>query len=284
MSRKPFLPLMALAALVPLAAAAAPASLTAAQIVEKNVAARGGLEAWRAVHTLLFSGKMDAGGKTNPQLPFRMELKRPRKSRVEIDFAEDTAIQVYDGTEGWKLRPFLNRKQIEPFTADQLKAASMESELDGFLVDYAAKGTTVKLDGVDKVDGRDAYKLALTLKDGQVRHVWIDAETYLEAKIEGVPRRMDGKMRPVEVFYRDFRPVDGLMIPYVLETAVAVGRHEQTNKIAIDQVVVNPVMEDSRFTKLGLGVTPAPEPHAVAGARPGGGTGTAKPVAATRMP
>jgi len=40
---------------------AAPANLTAAQIVEKHVAARGGLQAWRAVQTMSLAGQMDAG-------------------------------------------------------------------------------------------------------------------------------------------------------------------------------------------------------------------------------
>src|SRR5882757_1716258 len=39
----------------------APAHLTAAQIVDKHVAARGGLQAWRAVQALSVTGKMDAG-------------------------------------------------------------------------------------------------------------------------------------------------------------------------------------------------------------------------------
>src|SRR6202158_1948518 len=40
---------------------AVPPSLTAQQIVEKHVAARGGLQAWRAVQTMSWSGKLDAG-------------------------------------------------------------------------------------------------------------------------------------------------------------------------------------------------------------------------------
>ena len=39
----------------------APANLSAAQIVEKHVAARGGPQAWRALQTLSVTGKMDAG-------------------------------------------------------------------------------------------------------------------------------------------------------------------------------------------------------------------------------
>jgi outer membrane lipoprotein-sorting protein len=227
-------------------AAAAPASLSAAQIVAKNIDARGGLAAWRAVQTLSFWGQLEAGGKHNSQLPFLMELKRPRKSRIELAFENDKAIQVYDGAKGWKLRPYLGRRDVEPFSNDELQAAAMESDVDGPLVDYGAKGTRVDLEGVEKVEGRDAYRFKLTLKGGKVRHLWVDAQTFLEAKIEGTPRRMDGKMRPVEVYYRDYKSVNGLMFPYVLETTVQ--GVKQSHKMTIENIAVNPKLDDALFT------------------------------------
>src|SRR5437773_10343564 len=45
-----------------------PAKLTAERVIEKNVAARRGLQAWRAVETLSMSGKMVVGGYENPGL------------------------------------------------------------------------------------------------------------------------------------------------------------------------------------------------------------------------
>jgi outer membrane lipoprotein-sorting protein len=282
---------MSLAFAVSLAAAVvdtAPQSkLTAAAIVDKNVAARGGLQAWRTVQTLSLAGKMGAGGNqrstlqipvpgprssaqtlsTRPaeevQLPFVMELKRPRKMRFELQFSGQTAIQVFDGANGWKLRPYLNRRVVEPYTTEEMKAASTQAELDGFLVDYAAKGTKIELAGMEKVENRDTYKLKLTMKSGQALHVWIDADTFLEAKIEGQPRLLDGTYHPVEVYYRDYRPVNGLQIPYVLETRVLpVARTKMglrdpavpPEKIMIEKVVVNPQFDDALFTKPDAGV------------------------------
>jgi len=261
----------------------APAGLSAAQIVDKNVAARGGLQAWRAVQTLSLQGKMGAGGNqrtalpvpvanskefvnTIPhrpaeeaQLPFLMEMKRPRKVRVEVQFHGQTAVQVYDGASGWKLRPYLNRHEFEPFSEEELKIASSQGELDGPLVDYAAKGTSVELDGTEKVEGRDTYKIKVTEKNGHTLHVWVDAMTFLEAKIEGQPRRLDGTQHPVEVYYRDYRTVDGLQIPFVLETRVLpVGKNAlgfrdgavPPERIVIDKVVVNPKVEEKLFSKM----------------------------------
>jgi outer membrane lipoprotein-sorting protein len=225
-------------------------NLTAAQIVEKNASAKGGLQAWRAVQTISFTGRMDAGGKAKVQLPFVLEKKRPRKTRVELVFANDTAVQVYDGVNGWKLRPFLGRKDVEPYSPEELKSAAFESDLDGPLLDYATKGNTVELEGVEKVEGHDAYKLKLTMKGGLVQHIWVDAETFLEIKLEGTPRRMDGKMRPVSIYLRDYKAANGLMVPYVIETAVE--GNKDTHKMFIENVVVNPKLEDSLFTKPSL--------------------------------
>src|ERR1700737_554050 len=142
----------------------APVNLSAAQIADKHVAARGGLQAWHAVQTLSVTGKIDAGsgdsaarsarlardgmgasvkhaGTAAPvapdkaadnqegQLPFRLEMKRPRKSRLEIDFAGKTAVQVFDGENGWKLRPYLNRNDVEQFTAEEAKAEGVKAAL-----------------------------------------------------------------------------------------------------------------------------------------------------------
>jgi outer membrane lipoprotein-sorting protein len=267
------------------------AKLSAAEIVDKNVAARGGLQAWRAVQTLSLSGKLGAGGNqraTLPvpmpggrksgqrtmsatpraveevQLPFVMELARPGKMRFELEFNGQTAVQVYDGANGWKLRPFLGRNVVEAYTPDEMKTASMQADVDGPLVDYAAKGTAIELEGMEKVEDRDTYKVKLTPKNRGALHVWIDAQTFLEAKIEGQPRRLDGADHPVEVYFRDYRLVNGLQIPFVLETRVlpvaktALGFKDPSvppEKVLIDKVVVNAKLDESRFAKPQIGVS-----------------------------
>jgi hypothetical protein len=44
------------------------------------------------------------------------------------------------------------------------------------------------MEGTEKVEGQDAYRLKLTFKTGYARHVWIDANTFMEIKIEGTAR------------------------------------------------------------------------------------------------
>lgn len=256
------------------------AEQAAIPVVTRNVIARGGLEQWRAVQSMTMSGQMDAGqvravddiraameprpvgvavrtavsdrlkprdqqGKT-VQLPFVMEMARPRKMRLAIVFQGQTALQVYDGSRGWKLRPFLNRHEVEDFTAEELRLAAEQQDLDGPLIDYDRKGSRVELEGIEPVEGRDAYQLKVTLKNGQVRHVWVDKESGLDVKIDGT-RKMDGKLRPTSTYLRDYRSVAGLMIPFVMETSVegVSGSH----KIIVEKVAVNDRIDATRFGK-----------------------------------
>jgi len=145
------------------------------------------------------------------------------------------------------VRPYLNRNDVEPFTAEELKSEQTQVDLDGYLIDYAAKGTKVELEGVEPVEGRQAYKLKATLKNGQIQRVWVDAESFLDVKVSGAPRRMDGKMRDVFVYQRDFRVVQGVKIPFVLETAV--DGYRDTHKNELESVVVNPKLDDALFAK-----------------------------------
>jgi len=92
--------------------------------------------------------------------------------------------------------------------------------------------------------------------------VWIDARTFLEARIEGQPRRLDGTDHPVEVYFRDFRQVDGLQIPFILETRVlpvgktAAGFRDPPvppERIVIEKAVVNAQIQEALFSRPEIG-------------------------------
>jgi hypothetical protein len=257
-------------------AAFAAAQLPVEQILARNAAARGGLEAWRKVTTVSMTGQMDANKPrssrpdyhppvANPkrppvagaaataapddpnkvvELPYRLEMKRPLKTRLEIDFDGKTAVQVYDGAQGTKIRPYLGRSAAEPYTSAELKLAAAEQELDGPLIDHERKGTKVVAEGIEKVDGSDAYKLKLTFKDGTVRHLWVDSNSFLDVKMDGT-RHLDGKSHVIETYMRNYKSVNGLMFPMLTETVIQ--GVPGSSKITVATVSVNSAVDDSRF-------------------------------------
>jgi hypothetical protein len=240
-------------------AAPAPApelpKLTAAQIAERNAQARGGVGAWRAIRSIQITGLLDAGGRNSARLPFTLQMKRPHYQRVAIEFQGQTAVQVYDGHDGWKLRPYLNRNDVEPFSEEEKQRVAHQDDLDGPLIDYAAKGSRLELEGTEMVEGKANYRLKLTTKDGTVRHVWVDGATFLESKIEGNPRRLDGRMRKVENYLSDWRKVGDVLMPFASEARVETA--PQPRKMTVDKVVLNPALEDRVFGKPLAPVNPA---------------------------
>src|SRR5205823_5122572 len=100
----------------------------------------------------------------------------------------------------------------------------------------------------------------LTLRNGDVQHIWIDAKSFLDIKVDGLPRRMDGKMRAVWINQRDFRSVHGVMVPYLYETANE--GNPRTHKMVIEAVEVNRTLDDARFAKPQVLVAATPPPAA----------------------
>jgi hypothetical protein len=236
---------------------------SAADIVAANAKARGGLDAWHSISTLSERGRIEHGQLKRPAsrrakalvgshevqeaLPFMLQFKRPHKMRLEMSLGDMKALQLFDGSMGYLLQPSPNGPLIRPYTPDEAAVAAEQIDPEGPLVDAAAKGTTVTLDGEDNIEGHEAYKLTLTLKGGLQRHVWVDADTYLDVKIDGT-RIIDGRPWPAETYFYDWKQAGGVKVPGRVETAVNEVR--TSSRILIDRVLINTPIDDSAFSLL----------------------------------
>jgi hypothetical protein len=240
-----------------------PTALTAVQIVERNVAARGGLEAWHKVDTMVWAGHVETPGGAMAQVPFVLQQKRPNKTRFELNAMGQRTLRVFDGKRGWRVRPGQDgRPDVQPFSAEELRFAQGEVVIDSPLFGYESKRVAVDLDGIDEVEGRKAYRLIVRTSSGQPHNVWIDAQTFLDLKYDRTSVDKAGVPRTVSVFYRDYKTVDGLQIPGMIETG-APGR--ATEKMVIEKIALNPPLDDRLFGRPGVPhrraeVTIDPEP------------------------
>jgi outer membrane lipoprotein-sorting protein len=233
-----FLAGLALAAL-----AAAPASAqTLDEILAKNATARGGLDKLKAVQTMRLTGTLTVG--PGMEAPFVLEQKRPNLMRMEFTLQGMTGIQAFDGKSGWQLMPFSGRKDPEPMPEDQLKQVQEQADFDGPLIDAKAKGNTVELVGKEKVEGSDAYKLKLTLKNGDIRYMYLDADSYLEIRSEG-KTTIRGTEVEGEGTVGDYKEVAGLMVPHAMESGQK--GSPQKMKMTISKVELNVPLDDARF-------------------------------------
>jgi hypothetical protein len=223
-------------------APSAPSTLSVDEIIAKNVEARGGMDKLKAVKTLRMTGKMVMG--QGMEAPFTLEMVRPKKMRMEFTFQGMTGIQAYDGASGWAVMPFMGKKEPEPVAGDDLKNMEDQADFEGPLVDYKEKGHQVELIGKEDLEGTPAYKLKVTKKNGDVEYHYVDAEQFLELKVEG-KQKVRGQEIEGESTLGDYKEVGGLVFPFSMQSKQKGAPGGMT--MTIDKIEINPDVAASRF-------------------------------------
>jgi hypothetical protein len=225
-------------------ALAAPATLTAQaldEIVARHVAARGGREALTAVKTLRMIGRAFAGSR---EALVRREIARPGRIRTEFVFQGTTGVYVWDGSSGWQISPLDGDFEPEPMSAEEAAVSAEQADFEGPLVDWKAKGHQIALVGDAALPGGKAYELALTLKSGVVRQLFVDATSGLIVKTAST-RKLHGHDTEFDVAYGDYRETGGVRFARSIE--IGVKDRPQHLRIVVDSVELNPTLDDSRF-------------------------------------
>ncbi|MGZ5445249.1 MAG: hypothetical protein ACXW5U_17580 [Thermoanaerobaculia bacterium] len=217
------------------------ADLTVDEILSKNAEARGGLEKLAAVKSMRLTGKLSMGGM---EAPFTMSKKRPEMVKMEFTIQGMTGTQAFDGTNGWMVMPFMGKKDPEAISGDMLKELKDQADFDGPFIDYAKKGNKIELLGQADVEGTPAYKVKLTTKEGSETTVYLDAETFLEVKMEA-KRKMQGQEIEGETTLGNYQDVEGLLIPFSIEIKPKGAPAGQT--ITVEKAEINPTIEDAAF-------------------------------------
>lgn len=222
--------------------------ITVEQILDRYVAARGGAEAWRKIQTMDFTGHIESGPGGITKVPFLMLFKRPNATRFEVIVQGQHSVRIFDGDKGWKLTPVEGGlPTLKDYSPDEISSARDAGGLDGPLFDPVAKGIKVELQGLDSIEGHNAYHLKLTLPSGQVRHDWIDAHSFLELKYDRVTHNAAGVAGTVSVYLRNYQDFQGLQIPLVMETGGPGSR--ETDKMIIEKVALNPTPTIEQFAR-----------------------------------
>ncbi len=200
-------------------------SQTADELIAKNIEARGGLEKMRAIKTLRMTGKFEGGGGFSATLG--QENERPNLVRETLTLQGMTAVQAYDGSTGWQIQPFGGKKDPELLGEDDLRDLLLDADFDGPLVDYKEKGSTVEYLGHDSVDGDDALRLKITLKNSDIIYDYLDPDTYIEIRKE-IQQFIRGSVRDRVISLGSYKPVNGVMYPFSISQGTKSHPEDQT--------------------------------------------------------
>lgn len=226
------------------------------EIIKKAIDARGGLEKIKAVQSERITGRVTFTQGFEGTLI--LELKRPHKLYSEISVEGQKVLRVYDGkSAGWVVNPFSEDKGVVEMSAEELKGMPDESDADGPLVDYEAKGSKVELVGKEEAEGKPVYRLKITGKTGEVRSYLIDGTTFLTTKWEGIRKVVDQDL-PWECTLSDYHEMEGLKFPFKIDQGSPGTEYHQT--LTVEKVEINPKIDESHFSKPAAPQAPAVAP------------------------
>lgn len=221
------------------AAKAAPAGVTARGVLEKYLAAIGGEERIKAVRDLSFRFQANMAGHDAEVL---QQYKIPGRFHMSISLPAMNATVMELTIRGDSVRMRQMGQEVpltESASAGFRKNASPFRELE-----YLEKGYTLKLTGIEQLQGKEAYAVDVIGPDGEsAATCYFDTATGYELRtVTATDDGHGGKSSKVSD-YSDYRPVQGLQFPH----SIVSQNGKQKISMTVDSITVNSGLQDNLF-------------------------------------
>src|SRR5881394_1267916 len=217
-------------------------------LIAKYIQASGGMARIQALQTLRRTGKFTGGGGFEAVVV--QENKRPGSVREEFSIQGMTGINAYDGRDGWKIEPWNGKRDPEALGEEEMHGILDDADFDGPLVNYQAKGNRVEYQGIEQIEGSDAYKLKVTRPNGDVSFFYLDTEYYLPIRID-TQRMIRGAPQESETSLGDYKQVNGVYMPFSSESGPKGSSSTDRGKVTLDKIAANVPLDDPRFKRPG---------------------------------
>src|SRR5467141_2453491 len=206
----------------------------AQKIVEQYIKAVGGSKALSKAATIIIEGTFHtADGKNGT---YTLNTKLPNRYYSELVIGDVSLIEAYNGKSAWHRTTSGEFSTLVGADGAQLEAAGQY--YNSHLVGAKKNKLGVGFAASSKVRGHDAVEIEVTTMTGVKRHVFFDSETHLivkeDASIGGIEE---------QISYDDYRPVNGLKIPYKIE----LHRGAETYDITVTRAEVNGTIGERVF-------------------------------------
>jgi hypothetical protein len=182
---------------------------TVDELLARYVEAIGGAKAINAVTSRAIKGTLDIPGKSRGG-SFETYTQAPNKGMSVLEAYPLGRVKGgYNGRSGWA-QTSQGVQSIK--TAADLASLQRDSDI------YAAlrvknNFAKVTLAGKSNIGYREMYVLDLQPAAGAVERLYLDAKTYLPARLNTV-RKLGAIAVPVEIYFDDWRAVDGIQYPF----------------------------------------------------------------------
>jgi hypothetical protein len=210
---------------------------TVDEVIDNYLAAVGGKDKLMALNSVKMEGTLTTQGF---DVGITVTVLNGKGSRTDISIpGMSEGFRIVTPTKGWNYLPFQGQTSPEEAPEDQVKAQQSQLDLQTPLFNYAAKGHNVELQGMEKVDGADCYKLKVTYNNGKMATLYIDATTYYRVK-SVTTININGEDTEVETTYTDFKKTpEGYVFPF--------SQTNQSGTINFTSIEINKPVDENIF-------------------------------------
>jgi len=190
--------------------------------------------------------KSNGQNKMGSEFSFKRISIRPDKFYLEADIMGQKFVQAYNGTDGWMIAPWTGSVDPQDIPVNQLKIMKKEADFDGALYNYEAKGIMLEYEGIEKINGADAFKIKTTYQDNDVVKIFIGAESNLIIKTEAILPTMMRTDALTETFLSNYKMIEGTAVAFSIETK---SNGQTSAKIKIDLVEYDKKIDHNIFNR-----------------------------------
>jgi len=191
-------------------------------------------------NTYVTKGKIVRG---NTEVPFTSYNKKPLSYRIEFESQGQKFITAFNGTSGWTINPLSGSNDPQPISSDEVERTKLQADYEGMFYNYKEKGYTVEFIDKEDVGFIETYVLQLTTADEDVITAFIDTQDNVLLKTSSYVV-VDDVQEEYELYYKDHRFVNEILIPFTIETKVD---NKTEMKMIIDEINFDVEIPDSMF-------------------------------------
>ncbi|MBI2417469.1 MAG: insulinase family protein [Ignavibacteriales bacterium] len=215
-------------------AAKAPEGVTVEKVIDDYITAVGGKE---NLYKVKDRTTVSTGTIQGMQLSSTVYQKAPNKFLAKISVSGMEQVVLFDGVKG---------EQRSVMGNNEMTGAELEEI--AFISDFTAMtrlkdfGVTAKLTGMQKINGKDAYRIELKLPKGSTLVEFYDAESHLKVRQERSLSTPNGTFTQ-QTDYLDYKDNNGVKYAFTMVQSVA-GRSIELKTSSMD---VNTGLSDDLF-------------------------------------
>jgi hypothetical protein len=201
-------------------------------VINSVINTLGGREKLLTVNSIKKSGNIEFGGQ---KIPFNYYAINKKAQRTEFIFSGMTGYFIITKDSGFNFNPFQGQTSPENVTAEDLKLAQDDLDLQTVLVDYKSKGYTIDLLENEDVDGVDAFQLKITISPNKTLFYFIDPSGYYIIRIKTVTIS-NGQQNVGSTDYYNFKKTkEGILYAYTFDN------------VTFDSIEINIPLDDKLF-------------------------------------